>query len=447
MPAERRAQLLITTSRALSAAVGVAAAAAMLHSFTSGRDPLPIVPTTLGVFGVTMVLQSVLRERNTMRQSAALTALVIGGTIAWSFTLATRQPDGLAVLTRLIAFGILGEILLWRVLSAARGLNRWREVRNDMLLSLFLVIVAALDPGPIDRDPLPALGLTVAVAGAVALSLARAVEELSVGKRNVTGRAPPATATGTALLLGAVALAAVVFLPVLQALVAETGRLLAPVLSNVLFAILLPLGYLAGWIAYAVLWLRDALHLGPFLVPQPPTNPYSDNDDLARRLREMEEQRPYVFGAIEIVIAVVAVLVAIALVGRLITERRAQVAAGVEIEREAAEGIGLRAMLGLILPRRASRPHPPPDDGTPSGRLRRIYWALLDLAERQGPGRRAASETPAEHERRLLENGVRWRDASAIVRAFEDLRYGEIDPDPATVARAREALARVEAAT
>jgi len=40
----------------------------------------------------------------------------------------------------------------------------------------------------------------------------------------------------------------------------------------------------------------------------------------------------------------------------------------------------------------------------------------------------------------------RWAAASPIVAAFEDLRYGELAPDQATIARARDALRAVEAA-
>lgn len=447
MRAERRAQILIAASRALSEAVTLTAAAAVLDALTSARAPLPVAATALAVFGVTLVLSAILRERGTVRQSAALAAIVIGGAVAWSLILPARPPDVLGVLTRIIGFGLLGEAYLWRLIGVARGAQRWREVRNATLLALFVVIVAALSPGPIDRGPLPTLGLLVAVAGAVALSLSRSVEELSLGTRQIGGKAAPAAATGAAFVLGTLAIVAALLLPAAQALLEDLARQVGPVLSNVLFTILLPLGYLASWFVYAALWLRDLLGIGRFPQLRPPPSPFADDDELQRRLREMEEQRPYVFGAVEVVIALFALLFAIVIVARLIEERRTVLAEGVEIERESVEGIGLGATLGLMFPRRAARPRPPADDGTNAGRLRRIYWSLLDLAQRSGPGWRETAETPAEHERRLIGSGPRWRDASEIVRAFEDLRYGEIDPDGDTVARAKAALARVEAAT
>ena len=78
--------------------------------------------------------------------------------------------------------------------------------------------------------------------------------------------------------------------------------------------------------------------------------------------------------------------------------------------------------------------------------LRVLYWRMLALADRGGHGWRAAAETPAEHQRRIADADARWNLASPIVAAFEDLRYGELEPDAATVVRARDALRAVEAA-
>jgi hypothetical protein len=87
----------------------------------------------------------------------------------------------------------------------------------------------------------------------------------------------------------------------------------------------------------------------------------------------------------------------------------------------------------------------PRDDGTPASALRLIYWRLLALADRVGPGWRAPAETPSEHQLRITGADPRWAAASPIVAAFEDLRYGERLPDLDTVARARDALRAVEA--
>lgn len=446
MRAERRAYLLIVASRGLSEAVGVTVAAALLHAATAGRGPLALVPAALAVFGIALVLAAALRERGTVRQSTGLAAALIVGSAAWSLTLAARPPDALAVLTRVIGFGILGEVFLWRALGIARGLQRWREVRDDALLALLVVVVAAVAPGPIDRDALPLLGLSVAVAGAVALSLARATEELTLGGGQVEGRPVPQAATGTAFALGALAIGVAAVLPTAQALLAQAARAVGPPLGDLLYTLLLPLGYVASWFVAAAVWLRDALGIGELPPLRIPGSPFANDDELQRALREAEEGRPFVFGAIEVIVAVIALAFAAALVARLASERRALVPEGVELEREGVDGIGLRATFGSLFPRRGRERQAPPDDGTAAGRLRRVYWRLLDLAEREGPGRRAVAETPAEHEARLVLAAERWRDAAPIVRAFEDLRYGERDIDDATAARAAGALRQVERA-
>lgn len=446
MRAERRAFVVIIASRSLSAAVGVAAIASVINTAVAGREPIPLVVTSVATLGLTLVLAAILRERGTVRQSAALTAIVIGAAALWSLALPLRSPDALAILTRVIAFGILGEAYLWRLLGVVRGLQRWREVRNDALLSLFAVVVAAVAPGAIDRDALPVLGVAVAVAGAAGLSLARSAEELSFAGGQTVGRPAPTAATGTAFALGALALAVAVVLPTAQVLLAQAGRAVGPVAGQVLFTLLLPLGYVAAWFVYAALWLKQLLGIGDVAPLQIPQSPFANDDELARRLREMDETRPLVFGAVEVLIGLVALAFAVALIARLVSERRALVSEGVDLEREPVEGIGLGATLVALLPRRRRRPRPPVDDGSAAGRLRRLYWRLLELADRDGPGRRAPAETPAEHEERLLRAAQRWSDASTVVRAFEDLRYGERDPDPETVERSVQALRRLEAA-
>lgn len=437
-----RAIVVIVASRALSEAVTFAVIATFVHAGTVGRDPVPLWTATLAIFGVTLVLTSVLRERGTVRQSTGLAVVVIGGAAAWGLTLEARSPDALAVLSRIVGFGIAGEAYLWRALGIARGLQRWREVRNGALLALATIVVASLIPGPVDRPALPALALVVAVAGAVALSLARATEELALAVGQVRGRPTASSATGTAFALGLLALGAALALPTAQGLLAEAARTVGPVLGGALFLLLLPLGYVAAYLVYLVQWIREVLRPTGVELGLP-RSPFSERDDL-ERLREVEAMRPYVFGAIEVLIALVALGFAVALVARLVQERRALLPEGASLERERVDGIGLGATLGALFPRRAPRAGRPADDGTAAAAIRRLYWRLLELAERAGPGWREPAETPAEHEARLLAVGAPWRDAAPIVRAFEELRYGERDPDARTVAEARAALRRVE---
>ncbi len=439
-----RAAALILVARAISLAVALACAAAILHAITLGREALALAPAAAVLCGITLITTAALRERGTMRQSGALVALTMAAAAAWGMTLAARAPDALAALTRVIGFAILGEAYLWRALGIARGQQRWREVRGDALVALGAVALASLFAGPIDRDALPALGLLVAFAGAVGLSLARSAEELALSTAEVRAATSTGHATGTAFALGVLALAVGFALPLLEAMLLSLARAVGPLLGDLIFAILLPLGYVAAYLVQIALWLREVLRpTGLELrIPQAPFDPADD----AQRLREMEQARPFVFGAVEVVIGIVALAFALALVARLVQERRAVLPDGAEVERSPVEGIGLRATLRGLLPRRARRPRPPADDGTLATALRRVYWSLLDLADREGPGRRGAAETPAEHEQRLLRSSDRWRPASEIVRAFEDLRYGEAAPDAATVERARAALRRAEAA-
>lgn len=437
-----RAVVLIVASRALSEAVTFAIVATFLHAGTVGKDPIPLWTASLATLGVTLVLTSVLRERGTVRQSAGLIVVVIGGAAAWGLTLEARSPDALAVLSRIIGFGVAAEWYLWRALGIARGMQRWREVRNGALLALGAIVAASLVPGPIDRSALPGLALLVAVVGAVALSLARATEELALATGQVRGRPAASSATGTAFALGMLAVGAALALPTAQALLGEVARTVGPALGEAVFLILLPLGYVAASLVYLALWLRELLRpTGVEIRPPAMGLPRADDQE---RLREVEQMRPIVFGAIEVLIALVALGFAVALVARLVQERRALLPSGASLDRERVEGIGLGATLGALLPRRAARAGPPADDGTAAAAIRRLYWRLLEIAERAGPGWREPAETPAEHEGRLVSAAARWREAAPIVRAFEALRYGERDPDAATVAEARAALRRVE---
>ncbi len=444
MRAERRAFVAILASRAWSVAVAFTAAAALLNTFIGGRSAVPIADTSLAVFGITLVLTAALRERGSVRQSAGLTAIAMAAPAGWAFLLAGPPPDVLAALTRIVAFAILGEAYLWRVVTAVRGLQRWREVRDDAALALGVIVIAALLPGPIDRGSLPFLALAVALTGAVAMSLARSAEELSLAGGDIEGRPVGSAAGGTALTVGVLAIVVAFALPTIEALLARVAPVAGAILETILLAVLLPLGYIAEAVIAVVLWLRDLIGQGrsvPLRLPVPPLT----DEEIAAQARALEATRPIFIGAIEVVLALVALAFAVALVMRIARERAAAVGEGVSVLREAVEGVGLAETLAGLFPQRRLRPRPPYDDGTARTRVVRLYWRLLDLAERDGPGRRDLAETPAEHEARLLGSGSRWRDASVVVRAFEDVRYGEREPDETHVAQALAALHSVEA--
>jgi hypothetical protein len=118
----------------------------------------------------------------------------------------------------------------------------------------------------------------------------------------------------------------------------------------------------------------------------------------------------------------------------------------VTLERGTAEGFGFGDMLRRLRPRRGASRRAPRDDGSPSGALRLLYWRFLALAERAGVGWRQPQETPAEHLARIANADVRWAAGDPLVRAFEDLRYGDTAPDAATLDHARVALRTLETA-
>ncbi|TMF24406.1 MAG: DUF4129 domain-containing protein, partial [Chloroflexi bacterium] len=166
----------------------------------------------------------------------------------------------------------------------------------------------------------------------------------------------------------------------------------------------------------------------------------------AELLREVERNRPLVVGGFEILIVVVVAAVALVLLERVVRERRITLPEGGALERADAAGLGLGETLGSLFPRRRSRRRPPREDGSAAAALRVLYWRLLALAERSGHGWREPSETPDEHYRRVVGRDTRWGAAAPLVETFEELRYGERDPDRGALARARDAFATVEAA-
>ncbi|MGH2450720.1 MAG: DUF4129 domain-containing protein [Candidatus Limnocylindria bacterium] len=438
-----RGTSIVLAARCWSEAVAFAVIASFIHVMTVGRDPIPLWPSTVALFGFALVLVALLRERRGERQSIGLAVGVVGAAVVWGLSLPAREPDALAVLTRAIGFGIVGEAFLWRSLSIARGLIRWDGVRNAAVLAVLVIVIAALLPGPIDRGALAGLGLVVIAVSAVALSLARSIEELSLARSQTRGQTGTQAASGSAFLLGALAIVVALLLPGVQRLLGELVARVAPPLGDLLFLLLLPLGYLAAYLVEFFRWLLARL---PFELAPPrdlrPLTPAQD-EELMRQIRETQ---PIVFGAIEVLIAMVAVVVGVVLVLRLMYERRAALPAGVSLERAHEGGIGLRATLRALFPSRVRRARPPADDGSPAATLRLLYWRFLELAERSGQGWRAVEETPAEHLRRVARAAERWRAAAPLVRAFETLRYGERDPDPGTLADARETLRRLEAA-
>ena len=433
-----RALAALFVARALMEAIAFACLLALVNT-SGGLEPLALIPTTLAFLGATLVLVAALRETGSEARGATVVGATLGAGLIVAVLLPTHSLDAVSWGGRIILFLIVAEVYLWRVVSLARGAVRWSDARNAVPFGALTLAVVAVAPIRMDSAPLVPLALVFIAASAVALSVARSAEELSL----TTGTSGPArlsSANSVVFALGIGALIAALAAPALEQILSDLGQSLAPAFDEIIFTLLLPLGYLAA-LVYAILepLLRRWSFFGS---PAPRTVP---NDDPAL-LREIERTRPLVVGGFEIVIVIVVILVALVLFERAVRERRLTLPEGAQLERAAASGLTLGATLRSLFPRRSARRRAPHDDGTPAAALRLVYWRLLALADRAGQGWRAAAETPSEHQIRIAAADPRWAAASPIVAAFEDLRYGELVPDQATVARARDALRAVEAA-
>jgi hypothetical protein len=405
-----------------------------------GSAPLALTPATLAFLGTTLILVAALRETGSEKRGTAIVAATLFAGVILAVVLPAHRLDVVGWGGRVLAFAILAEIYLWRVLSLARGGVRWSDARNAAPFAATALAIVAVLPVAVDRGPLVPLALILIAATGVALSVARSTEELSLAGESAGG-AKVSSAHSLVFALGLGAMIAAVVTPVIEQVLAEVGARLGPVFDQLLFFILLPLGYLAA-LVYAI--LEPFLH--PVLANLRPPAPLRTPEEDEALLREIERTRPFVVGGVEILIVMVVLLVALVLLERAVRERRIALPDGAELERSPSDGLTLGDTLLGLFPRRPARRRPPRDDGSPSAALRLVYWRLLALAERAGHGWRVAAETPAEHHRRLAGADPRWDAAAPIVSAFEDLRYGEVAPDRTTVSHARELLHALEAA-
>lgn len=429
----RRALLFLAIARATLEAVVLACAAALLHLLAAGRDPLPVGAAALLAFGAALVLIAVLGEARAERQNVALTVGVVGGSIVLGLLQPAQAADGLGVLTRVIGFGILGEVFLWRILGAARSVTRWSDARAAAVLAALALGAAAVVPG-IDADPLPVLSLLAVAAAGLALSLARSAEELDLAGRTARGTASGRTAAGASLVIGSLAILAALFSGSLRAVAQTAGDVAGPVIAQLVYWLALPLGYLAAFLVPLLQPLARALLGSEVRVSGP-----QDTVREQQLAEAVQHARPFVFGAVEVLIAMVAVVFGIVLVDRLTRERRSSLPDGATLERAGVSGTSLRDTLGALLPQRAPKRTPPPDDGSAPAAVRLLYWRFLALAERAGAGWRAEAETPADHWARLTHADGRWTAAGPIVGAFERVRYGEVEPTQRGVDEARRA--------
>ena len=428
-------------ARCFVEAVAFTTIAALAHVFTTGIAPLPVVPWTMALFGIGIVLATIQREVRSERRGTTILIVTLAAGVAWGLSLPARDPDGLAVLTRMVAFGLIAEAFLWRNLSIARGAIRWDDSRNALLFAGTCVGLAAIATGPVDHGPLPILALLVVALSGLSLSLARTTEELALA-RGTRGGARASSATGVSFVIGVVAILAAAFVPTVQNALSALGTAVEPTFTRLLYLILLPLGYLA---AFFVELFAALIRLGTF-DRMPTLNQIRTPEQDEELLRQIEQSRPLVFGAVELIIVVIALLVAVILFDRMLRERRLELPEGVTLERGTAEGFGLGDMLRRLRPNRGAVRRAPRDDGSASGALRLLYWRFLSLAEHAGVGWRQPHETPAEHLARIASEDARWSAGDDLVRAFEDMRYGEAAPDATALDHARVALRTLESA-
>ncbi|HVR88580.1 MAG TPA: DUF4129 domain-containing protein [Candidatus Limnocylindria bacterium] len=431
----------LLVARCVIEGVFFAAVAAGLQVGFAGDRPIPVVAVTLVLIGTGIVMASVLRAARAASQNMWLAIVVIAGAAGYGIATLPARPDGVTILGRLVFFGIAGEAFLWRNLGVARSLVRWIDARNAGFTAILALIAAALVPGAVDRAGLTVAAIVAIVATGLALSLARSAEELVLAGPDARGGAGRGTASGTSILLAALAIVAGALTPYGGDLLAQAADALLTLFGGLIYNVLLALGYVAAF--FIAIVRAIASWFGPGIPRLPAIQPMSPFEE-AEALRQLEATRPFVVGGIVIVIAVFAILIALVLVERMTRERRALLPEGASLERARVDGDGLGALLAGLLPRRARRPAAPRDDGTPAGALRHLYWRLLRYSDAAGIGWRGIGETPAEHLQRALAREPRFAAAGALVRAFEDLRYGERPPAGATLARARAALAELD---
>ena len=430
----------LLVARSLIEAVLFAAILSVAQVATGGDRAIPIVSIALAVAGIGIVLTSILRDARADRQNTAIALTAMGMAAAYGVYYGPPHAEGLIILTRIVLFGIIGEAFVWRNLTVARSLVRWSDARSAGFAAIGAVAVIALLPGLMDRTGLVILGLAATAATGIALSLTRSAEELALAGSDARGAAGRTTASGTAILLAILSVVGAILAPITGDVIRQVGDTVTPILGNLLYGFLLAMGYVAEFVVNVV---RALLRGGTFPQLRPPTAPLSPAEE-QEALRQIEATRPFVIGAVEIIIAAVALIIVIVLVDRMARERRQTLPEGATLDRESSAGEGIGAFLTGLLPRRLRRAGAPRDDGTPAGALRAMYWRYLARGDASGVAWRATGETPAEHHDRSVVVTPRNVAATVLVRAFEDLRYGDRDPDATTLAAARRALAAIE---
>jgi len=271
-----RAFAALLVARSVMEAVAFACLLALVH-MSGGVEPLALTPTTFGILGATLVLVAALRETGSEARGTAVVATTLGAGALLAVILPTHPLDVVTWGGRIIAFVIVAEVYLWRVVSLARGAVRWTDARNAVPFVAVALALAAVAPVPVDRTPLVPLALIFVAASAVALSVSRSAEELSLTKGEA-GHARLSSANSVVFALGGGALITKQAAPVVDQVLRDIGEALSPAFDELIFTLLLPLGYLAAFV-YSILepLLRRS---GFFSVNPPQTSPGTDGSTL-----------------------------------------------------------------------------------------------------------------------------------------------------------------------
>jgi hypothetical protein len=256
---------------------------------------------------------------------------------------------------------------------------------------------------------------------------------------------------GLALL--ALLLAQVFAIDVLATVVGGVAWLAGQLLALLILVIALPVALL---LEVLIPWLQSLLTRQP--PPEQPPRESVSRDDL-QRLAEQIQAPPWVAQIIELTLVALIIFVGVRALIRMITlRRRREQAEEVVEERESLWRWSLlvelaRAWLGDLLARLRRQPAeeaapvappsaPPSTEPAPVLTLRGVYRRLLTLGMMRGAPR-APAATPYEHAPRLAERLQPPDDIDWITRAYVAARYGDVEPDAATVEEARARLARV----
>ncbi|MBI4299497.1 MAG: DUF4129 domain-containing protein [Chloroflexi bacterium] len=352
-----------------------------------------------------------------------------------------------------LAFGVF---LLWRGIAVGRESLTFDDVYRRFLLGLTALVVLLVLWGATSRSDGPkegiaSVGLYVAAYFAVGLVAIALASFQSIQERMLLHEAGLFSRRWLSLLLAVVLAIVGISLAIASAFSFDLVTLLAHplgilanwLLTAFLYAVALPLGFVAAGMVYALRFLIQLLRREP---PEPFKPPNFDDFRKASEGHKTGGIPPEAIVALKWgLLALLLLLVLVILARALLRYWRAK--SGAEVE-EVSESLwswetfkaDIRRFLARLLARfrRAAAavvaPATPPlaatrTDGDRLFTIREIYQGLLWEGRHAGVPRRAP-ETPYEYERKLKGRiETRAEHLAAITEAYVGLRYGGIETD------------------